>query len=152
MRKKMRKNMKHIAWLGLAAGILLYAVPARSTTPPPIGVTLTIRDTLHRITCALTVPAGSNGLALFGEAQRSGCITSYTTYYPGKSYLECVRWDRRRQHVNDCEGGGIGVVKRWSVTENGSESSAYQNGGLEALHNDTGDHYVSSLDLVCCYG
>ena len=150
--EEMSVNTKHIAWLGLAAGILLYASPARSTTPPPVGVSLTISDTLHRVSCKLTVPVGSNGLALFGEAQRSRCITSYTTYYPGKSYLSCVRWDRRGQHVNACEGGGIGIVKQWSAWENGSESSAYSRGGLEALHNDAGDHYVFSLHLVCCYG
>jgi len=157
-------KIRSIAWVSLAAGILLYAVPARSTTPPPVGVSLTVEDTLHRISCWLTIPAGSNGLALLKEARRIGCISSYTTYFadypPSKSYLSCVGWDRhnqhswdpRRQHISDCEGGGIGIVKQWSVEENGSQSNVYWNGGLEALHNDAGDHYLFDLHLVCCYG
>ena len=160
----MSAKIKSIAWVALAAGILLYALPARSATPAPVGVSLTVKDTLHRISCGLTVPAGSNGLALLKEAQRIQCISSYTTYFadypPSKSYLSCVEWDRqsqhswdpRHRHISDCEGGGFGVVRQWSVEENGSESSAYWKGGLEALHSDSGDHYVFYLHLVCCYG
>src|SRR5205823_7205205 len=106
-----------------------------------------------RWSCDLVVPASSTGLSLFAAAVDSGCISSYRTHSSdtNTTYLDCAQ----RGPEPYCEasiGALIYVVTRWNVYENGQESMAYSQGGLEALRADAGDRFLFSLNTICCYG
>jgi len=144
-------SWKRIFCVGALALAALGPSPARAAARVPVSLTVASqREVLY--SCALSVPRSSHGLAMFVEAKRVGCISSFTTYTgaSGGTYVECIR----RGLLSTCSGGYGGpiyVVADWHVSENAEHSNRYDVGGLGRLHNDAGDRFLFSLDWVCCY-
>jgi hypothetical protein len=130
-----------IRTLALAAAVTAaLATPAHAASVP---VSLALSAGTHAPTgaaCALSVPAGANGLAVLDAAVAQGCLVSYDTVtYPGfGTFVTCLD--------EVCGNAGTGTVGTyWNMYENGA-STWY---GVDGFVADAGDELGFAYQAFC---
>ncbi len=118
-----------VLWLLLIIGLMM-SLPGAANTQ--VDVTLVISNwsyQLEETSCTVTVPAGSDGLAVLDAAKTSGCIASYTAvYYPeyNDSFIDCI---------NDRCTESVPPFRAWTMREN-CVLTSYGAQGYSADHGD----------------
>lgn len=124
----------------LVALLLALAVPSYASS---VAVTLKVtygKPNLVSATgaeCAVTVPAGSNGITVLQEAVAKGCISSYqTTTYGNGNFVSCI----------DYVCGAVATY--WAMRENGT----YTSYGVDGFTAEPGDVlWFAYEEFVTCY-
>ena len=123
-----------------AAALAAAAVPAHADG---VSVSLALSAGRYAPTgaaCTVSVPSGSNGLAVLNAAQQAGCVVSYQTVtYPGfGTFVTCID-----EVCGNATLGSVGTY--WNMYDNGA-SAAY---GVDGFSAQAGDELGFAYKAYC---